>query len=92
MISRSICIDITKQTKIIIIKKRSNEMIKNNISQLLETEMERKDFLKLVGFGVVAATGVTQILKAMTQQAAPRKVTSNAQGYGGSLYGGMAKK
>ena len=67
-------------------------MIKNNISQLLETEMERKDFLKLVGFGVVAATGVTQILKAMTQQTVAPKATSSAQGYGGSLYGGMAKK
>ncbi|MGV9001406.1 MAG: hypothetical protein ACOH18_00395 [Candidatus Saccharimonadaceae bacterium] len=66
-------------------------MIKNNIAQLLETEMERKDFLKLVGFGVVAATGVTQILKAMTQQA-PRPVANQAQGYGGSMYGGAAKK
>ena len=66
-------------------------MIKNNIAQLLETEMERKDFLKLVGFGVVAATGITQVLKAMTQPSQPRQ-TSNAQGYGGSLYGGAAKK
>lgn len=67
-------------------------MIKNNIAQLLETEMERKDFLKLVGFGVVAATGITQILKAMTQQTPSRQVTSNAQGYGGASYGGLAKK
>ncbi len=68
-------------------------MIKNNIAQLLETEMERKDFLKLIGFGVIAATGITQILKAMSQQTPPRQVTaSKAQGYGGSLYGGMTKK
>lgn len=66
-------------------------MIKNNIAQLLETEMERKDFLKLVGFGVVAATGITQILKAMSQPT-NRQVTNNAQGYGGSLYGGATKK
>lgn len=67
-------------------------MIKQNIAQLLETEMERKDFLKLVGLGVVAATGITQILKALTQQA-PRQ-TSAAQplSYGGSAYGGMAVK
>lgn len=67
-------------------------MIKNNIAQLLETEMERKDFLKLVGFGVVAATGITQVLKAMTQQTPAAKVTSSAQGYGGASYGGLVKK
>lgn len=69
-------------------------MIKNNINQLLETEMDRKDFLKLLGFGVVAATGVTQILKAMTQQTPPKQVTpvANAQSYGNSVYGGVAAK
>lgn len=67
-------------------------MIKNNIAQLLETEMERKDFLKLVGFGVVAATGITQILKAMTQQTPSRQATNSAQGYGGAMYGGATKK
>lgn len=67
-------------------------MIKNNISQLLETEMERKDFLKLVGFGVVAATGITQVLKAVTQQAPNRQVSTSPQGYGGSAYGGGLKK
>jgi hypothetical protein len=66
-------------------------MIKNNISQLLETEMERKDFLKLLGLGVVAATGITQILKAMTSQTPNRQVTK-VQNYGGSLYGGLEKK
>ena len=68
-------------------------MIKHNISQLLETEMERKDFLKLIGLGVIAATGVTQILKAMTQQSPTRQVpAAKAQSYGGSSYGGIAKK
>ena len=66
-------------------------MIKNNISQLLETEMERKDFLKLIGLGVVAATGVTQILKTLTSQTPSRQV-STSQGYGGLPYGGVAKK
>ena len=67
-------------------------MIKNNIAQLLETEMERKDFLKLIGFGIIAATGVTQILKAMTQQAPARQTTNNTLGYGASAYGGVSKK
>lgn len=67
-------------------------MIKQKVSQLLETEMERKDFLKLVVLGAVAATGVTSILKAMSTQTPPRKVASTAQGYGGQAYGGAAKK
>jgi hypothetical protein len=67
-------------------------MIKNNIAQLLETEMERKDFLKLIGFGVIAATGITQILKAMSQQSPSRQVAGKAQGYGSSTYGGAAQK
>jgi len=67
-------------------------MIKQNISQLLETEMERKDFLKLIGLGVIAATGITQILKAVTQQSPARPVVAKAQSYGGSAYGGIAKK
>lgn len=68
-------------------------MIKQNIAQLLETEMERKDFLKLIGLGVVAATGITQILKAVSQQA-PQRQTQPAQllSYGGAAYGGVAKK
>lgn len=66
-------------------------MIKTNIAQLLEKEMDRKDFLKLLGLGAVAATGVTQILKAMSQQP-PRTPVAKAQSYGGSLYGGVVKK
>lgn len=69
-------------------------MIKQNISKLLDTEMERKDFLKLVGLGVIAATGITQILKTVSQQPTVRKSApvSQAQSYGGSVYGGVAKK
>ena len=66
-------------------------MIKAKISQLLDTEMERKDFLKLIGLGAVAATGVTAILKAVSQTP-NRQPAAKAQGYGGSLYGGLAAK
>ena len=65
-------------------------MIKQSIARLLDTEMERKDFLKLVGLGAVAATGVTQVLKAVTPQPSVRP--SQGQGYGGALYGGVEKK
>lgn len=62
-------------------------MIKQNVSKLLDAEMERKDFLKLIGLGAVAAVGVTSILKAMTP--ADRKTTqAPAGGYGAMAYGG----
>jgi len=64
-------------------------MIKNNISQLLETELERKDFLKLLGFGFIAALGVTQVLKALTQQTSTQP---KSHGYGGLPYGGITRK
>ncbi|MFZ1250200.1 MAG: hypothetical protein WAR37_02015 [Candidatus Microsaccharimonas sp.] len=67
-------------------------MIKNNIATLLETEMERKDFLKIVALGAVAATGVTQILKAMTPGTARPRVSTGPASYGTSAYGGALKK
>lgn len=67
-------------------------MIKKSISNLLEAEMERKDFLKLILLGAVAATGITQVLKAVSTQSTSRQVaSSSAQSYGGSAYGGIAK-
>lgn len=68
-------------------------MIKKNIAQLLETEVERKDFLKLVGLGALATVGVSQVLKTLTQQTGQRQAPiQNALEYGGSAYGGAAKK
>lgn len=67
-------------------------MIKKNVAQLLETEMERKDFLKLIGLGALATIGVSQVLKTLTQQTGARTPVKNALEYGGSAYGGTAKK
>ncbi len=71
-------------------------MIKENISSLLDKEVDRKDFLKLAGFGIIAVTGVTQIVKALSaptnkSQKATSQV-SQAQGYGAMAYGGAPKK
>jgi len=70
-------------------------MIKQNIAQLLDAEMDRKDFLKMVGLGVVAATGVTQIIRSLSQNTQNKqKRTPIASGldYGGSNYGGVVTK
>lgn len=67
-------------------------MIKQAISNLLDAEMERKDFLKMVGLGLVATTGVVQILGALSQQPKKSLATPQNQGYGGSAYGGLITK
>ncbi len=68
-------------------------MIKENISTLLEKEVDRKDFLKLAGFGLIAVTGVTQIVKALSTPAnKSQKPVSQSQGYGAMAYGGTPKK
>ena len=64
-------------------------MIKQNIAKILDTEMERKDFLKLVGIGAVAAIGLGQIVKAIGGHASqPKTSQATSQGYGSMAYGG----
>jgi hypothetical protein len=64
-------------------------MIKENVAKILDTEVERKDFLKLVGLGAVAAVGVGSILKAVTPSQTRPKTASVDHGYGGMAYGGV---
>lgn len=51
-------------------------MIKQGISQLLETEMDRKDFLKTMAFAAVAMTGAATLVKTLSNQVLPSKSTS----------------
>ncbi|OGL22324.1 hypothetical protein A2707_03285 [Candidatus Saccharibacteria bacterium RIFCSPHIGHO2_01_FULL_45_15] len=69
-------------------------MFKNELNTLLTKKMDRKDFLKHVGVGVVAAVGLSSILKAVSSTGAPATSNSSANtnssslGYGSSAYGG----
>lgn len=66
-------------------------MIKQSIARILSVELDRKDFLKAVGIGIIAATGVASAVSSVVKQtsgtAPQRKV---AFGYGDSVYGGRA--
>jgi hypothetical protein len=64
-------------------------MIKQNVAKILETEVERKDFLKLVGLGAVAAVGVGSILRAVTPTQNRSKVGAVDNSYGSMSYGGI---
>ena len=65
-------------------------MIKQSIAKILDTEVDRKDFLKLVGLGAVAAIGVTSIVKAVTPIERKPAQAQNT-GYGSMAYGGTTK-
>jgi len=71
-------------------------MLNINTSEILQKEMDRKDFLKHVGIGIVAMTGVAAGLRAMgylpTRQTTPSLGVGKPQpaGYGASVYGGRA--
>lgn len=62
--------------------------IKQELGQLLNKKMDRKDFLKVVGVGLVAATGLSTILRAVTPPAQNSSTAAVSQGYGSSVYGG----
>lgn len=66
--------------------------LKQELGTLLNKKMDRKDFLKVIGVGVVAATGLGAILRtvAPAPSASQSKVSSASKpvGYGSSVYGG----
>jgi hypothetical protein len=70
-------------------------MIKQQFNDLLTKEMDRKDFLKYSGGVLLAAVGVTGMVKMLLSQGGvslptqtqPVQFKQSAMGYGGSAYG-----
>ena len=64
--------------------------MKDQLESLLEKNMDRRDFLKHVGIGFAALTGLAGLLKTLNSLGA--KETPHIVGsYGASAYGGTAK-
>ncbi len=59
-------------------------------SEILQRRMDRKDFLKQVGMGVVVITGLAGVIKLLKPQEQNKGATVAAGGYGASVYGGRA--
>lgn len=62
-------------------------------NDLLQKEMDRKDFLKHLAVGVVAITGASTIVKTLTPAFSGNNGNSQpvkSMGYGASAYGGSA--
>ena len=67
-------------------------LLKEQVSTLAKKEMDRKDFLKYGGSVLLAAIGVTGLLRVLLsahQQSTPSSSTSDQadNGYGKSAYG-----
>jgi hypothetical protein len=58
--------------------------MKKDLQILLEKQVDRKDFLKHVAFGVVALTGVTALTKSLSGFGSKHQVS----GFGSGSYGG----
>ena len=61
--------------------------MKQDLQQLLAKEVDRKDFLKHIGFGLVALTGVA----ALTKSVANFGGQARTNGFGAGVYGGDKK-
>jgi hypothetical protein len=65
-------------------------MIKQQVNQLLEKEMDRKEFLRHIGVAVAAVVGVSAVVSSLNrlQPSSSQPPAHNARsGYGGSVYG-----
>lgn len=64
----------------------------NQLNNLMEKEMSRKEFLATLGFGVASILGFSTVLKFLFNKGGNRQVASNSNaGYGSSVYGGIKK-
>lgn len=62
--------------------------IKKQIDGFLQKDMDRKEFLTHVGIAGLAVFGVSNVIKALSDQPNGRQTS----GYGGSAYGGGDRK
>ena len=63
--------------------------IRDNIDRALCAEMDRAEFLKACGIIVLAAVGITGLLKALTaSQPKPAAAKPTTGAYGGRTFGG----
>lgn len=66
-------------------------MIKAQVGQLLQKEMDRKDFLRHVGVAAAVIVGIPTLLGALGRLQSGSQPASQSFGYGASAYGGDSK-
>lgn len=60
--------------------------MREEVESLLHKEMDRRDFLRHIGIGLIALTGITALLRSLAGPNVQQQ--SRRLGYGGSVYGG----
>lgn len=63
--------------------------MKNEFDTLFQKEMDRKAFLRHVGVGLMALTGITTVIKALNGLSTGT-TKKHTHGYSSSVYGGKA--
>lgn len=65
----------------------------NQLNNLMEKEMSRKEFLATLGFGIASLMGFSTIVKLLFNKGgnSSHQVANNNLGYGSSVYGGIKK-
>lgn len=69
------------------------DSLQPQFEHLLETEIDRREFLAHCGATLLAVVGVSNLLKTLTQSPMPRSQLASkpvAEGYGTSTYGGRS--
>lgn len=62
----------------------------NQLNNLMQKEMTRKEFLTTMGFGVASVLGFSSVLKMLFGKGEQHfHASSSSMGYGSSVYGGI---
>lgn len=62
------------------------------VNTILEKEVSRKEFLSLVGAGILSIVGLTSLLKNLENSFGARNVSNKTINYGDDVYGGSANQ
>lgn len=63
--------------------------IQDQFENLLETEVDRREFLTYAGATLLGVFGVSSLIKTLTQST-PHKKHAASNGYGSATYGGKS--
>lgn len=61
----------------------------NQLNNLMQKEMTRKEFLTTMGFGVASVLGFSSVLKLLFGKGEQHFHGNASMGYGSSVYGGL---
>lgn len=64
----------------------------DTLDTILKKEMSRKEFLGMVGLGIISLMGVSSLLKNLGNTFSKPQSSQSSLGYGDSSYGGASPK